>query len=68
MAVDFPAAQTPRGVVHEYEVAARLQDGPEIVRTKVIPNGFGLNKTRMTVPGLCLFKTRELAGERPVVI
>ena len=68
VAVDVPAAQTPRGVVHEYEVAARLQDGPEIVRTKVIPNGFGLNKTRMTVPGLRLFKTRELAGERPVVI
>ena len=67
VAVDFPAAQTPRGVVNAYEVAARLQDGPEIVRTKVIPNGFGYNKRHMTIPGVCLFKTRELAGTRPVV-
>lgn len=67
VSVDFPAAQTPRGVVSEYEVATRLQDGPEIVRTKVIPNGFGLDKARMTIPGVCLFKTRELAGTRPVV-
>ena len=67
VAVDFPPAQTPRGVVHAYEVAARLQDGPEIVRAKVLPNGFGLGKARMTVPGTCLFKTRELAGERPVI-
>jgi len=65
--VDFPAAQTPHGVVNAYEVAARLQDGTELVRTKVIPNGFGLAKARMNVPGVCLFKTRELAGERPVV-
>ena len=67
VAVDFPAAQTPRGVVRAYEVAARLQDGPEIVRTEVLPNGFGMSKARMNVPGVCLFKTRELAGERPVV-
>ena len=67
VAVAFPAAQTPRGVVSEYEVAARLEDGPEIVRTRVLPNGFGLNKARMTIPGTCLFKTRELAGTRPVV-
>ena len=67
VAVDFPPAQTPRGVVREYEVAARLEGGPEIVRTKVLPNGFGLAKARMNVPGVCLFRTRELAGERPVV-
>ena len=67
VAVDFPAAQTPSGVVSEYVVAARLEDGPEIVRTRVLPNGFGLAKARMNIPGTCLFKTRELAGTRPVV-
>ena len=67
VAVDFPAAQTPKGVVNEYVVAAKLQDGPELVRASVLPNAFGLSKARMTVPGTCLFKTRELAGERPVV-
>ena len=67
VAVDFPPAQTPNGVVCEYEVAARLKDGPELVRTKVLPNGFGLAKARMNIPGTCLFRTRELAGERPVV-
>ncbi|MGN0852468.1 MAG: family 16 glycosylhydrolase [Kiritimatiellia bacterium] len=67
VAVEFPSAQTPRGVVREYELAARLQNGAELVRTKVLPNGFGLNKARMTEPGVCLFRTRELAGERPVV-
>lgn len=67
VAVDFPAAQTSHGVVNAYEIAACLKDGPEIVRTKVIPNGFGYNKARMTIPGVCLFKTRELAGTRPVV-
>ena len=67
VAVGFPPASTPSGVVSEYEVTARLQDGTEIVRTKVIPNGFGLAKERMTIPGVCLFKTEELPGKRPVV-
>ena len=67
VAVEFPAAETPRGVVSEYEVAARLPGGPELVRTKVLPNGFGYAKARMNVPGVCLFTTHELAGKRPVV-
>lgn len=67
VAVSFPAAQTPRGMVSEYEIVARLKDGPEIVRTKVLPGGFGLNKKRMTIPGVCLFKPRELAQTRPIV-
>jgi len=67
VAVEFPAARTPRGVVREYEVTARLLNGTEVVRTKVLAGAFGLAKARMTVPGVCLFKTRELAGERPVV-
>ena len=67
VAVDFPPAQTPNGIVCEYIVTAKLLDGPEIVRTKVVPNGFGLSKARMTIPGTCLFRTCELASERPVV-
>ena len=67
VAIDFPAAQTPKGVVSEYVVTAKLQNGPELVRDTLLPDGFGLAKARMTIPGTCLFKTRELAGERPVV-
>lgn len=67
VSVDFPPASTPSGIVCEYEVAACLQNGPEIARAKVFPSGFGMAKTRMNVQGVCLFKTNELPAKRPIV-
>ena len=67
VAVTFPAAQTPTGVVREYEVVAARQDGRELVRTTLMPNAFGLPKSRMNVPGVCLFKPDELNCDQQVV-
>lgn len=65
-AVTFPAAQTSKGIVFDYKIEI-LQNKKVVRRDRIIANGYGLAKARMTIPGLLLIKASDLPASSRLV-